>query len=89
MANLPDTSAASLQAAVCCTADAACSLSSDQMQAILRDPATSPWLRRAFAELQVRDPLDALNDAQLLHRAMCTRFSTLMREVGHGQAGRG
>lgn len=85
MSSLPI--AASQQAAGCCTEAAACSLSSDELLAILRDPATSFWLRRAVAELQERDPLDALHDAQLLHRAMHTRFNTLQQEVGHGQVG--
>lgn len=81
MSSLP---AASQRTTDCCTA-AACRLSSAEMQAILRDPATSFWLRQAVAELQERDPLDALHDTQLLHRAMCTRVSALLREVGHGQ----
>lgn len=84
MSSLP--TAASQRTAGCGTAAATCSLSSDEMQAILRDPATSFWLRQAVAALQERDPLDALHDAQLLHRAMCTRFNTLLQEVGHGQA---
>lgn len=84
MPSLPTVNTTNLQAAGCCTEADAGSLSSDQMQAILRDPATSFWLRQACAALQERDPLDALHDAQLLHRAMCTRFSTLLREVGHG-----
>lgn len=88
MSSLPTTaSSTSQQTAGNCTATAACSLSSAEMQAMLHDPATSFWLRRTFAELQERDPLDALHDAQLLHRAMCTRLNMLLQEVGHGQAG--
>jgi hypothetical protein len=85
MSSLPI--AASQQAAGCCTEAADCRLSSGEIQAMLCDPATSFWLRRAVAELQQRDPLDALHDAQLLHRVMCTRFNTLLQEVGHGQVG--
>lgn len=60
-----------------CTGTATCSRSLGEIQAILRDPATSFWLCQAYAELQQRDPLDALQDAQLLHQAMCARYRAL------------
>jgi hypothetical protein len=44
---------------------------------VLQDRATSYWLARSHAELLARDPVDALNDAHFLYRAMLVRWDAL------------
>ncbi len=41
---------------------------------VLDDPCTSHWLRDAILILRERDPLDALNDAETLHKLMSDRW---------------
>jgi hypothetical protein len=42
--------------------------SSIKIQEILRDPATSYWLRDALTALLERDPVDALHDTEILQK---------------------
>lgn len=37
-----------------------------QIEAVLRDPATSNWLHYAVLQMLARDPIDALHDAEVL-----------------------
>jgi hypothetical protein len=48
--------------------------SDDEIRSILKGPGTSDWLKNALTEALYRDPVDAVNDAELLamvlgHRA--------------------
>jgi len=52
-------------------------LTPDAIRDILQDRATSYWLARSHAELLLRDPVDALNDAYFLYQAMYVRFAAL------------
>ena len=52
-------------------------LTLDVIRDILQDRATSYWLARSHAELLARDPIDALNDAHFLYRAMLVRWDAL------------
>mgnify|MGYP003660473685 FL=1 len=38
------------------------------IQEILKDPATSYWLRDALTALLERDPVDALHDTEILQK---------------------
>jgi hypothetical protein len=55
-------------------------LTPDVIRDILQDRATAYWLARSHAELLARDPVDALNDAHFLYRAMLVRWDELTRE---------
>lgn len=55
-------------------------LSGPELEALMHSPATSDWLRRSYAQLLQRDALDALNDAEVLYRAMCTHFATVFNQ---------
>ena len=44
------------------------------------DPSTSNWLREALTDAMLRDPLDALNDAEALVAMLDTRLTALFAE---------
>lgn len=46
---------------------------------ISNDPATSDWLKAALQSALERDPVDAVNDAQILHEALQENLAALMR----------
>lgn len=50
----------------------------EQIQAVLRDPAASDWLRRALLQAVNRDPVDAANDAELLARLLSDRSTAVL-----------
>ena len=60
-----------------------------EIAAVLRDPATSYWLREAVQAANRRDPLDALRDAEMLVEMLQARFDTALasasRRSGFGQ----
>lgn len=45
---------------------------------ILEDISVSYWLKKAIAELERRDPLDATNDARLLAELMTLREAEIL-----------
>ena len=56
--------------------------SDDEIRAILREPGTSNWIKNALSAALDRDPVDAVNDAELLaivlrHRAEVIQSETL------------
>lgn len=48
-------------------------------QQLKKDPATSFWLRDQLKATEKRDPIDALNDAELLVSSLKARLETLHR----------
>lgn len=50
-------------------------------QALLDDPATSNWLKQQIASTAQRDPVDALNDAEVLVNVLNARLATLRSEA--------
>ena len=53
--------------------------SADTIQTIRDDPAVSDWLKQAIVDLARRDPLDALNDVELLTALVTDRWEALIR----------
>lgn len=45
---------------------------------ILADPAASFWLKEALQKAITRDPVDALNDAEILTAVLQGRLNNLM-----------
>jgi hypothetical protein len=57
------------------------------IEAMLDDPSISYWLKSAILVNLKRDPVDALNDAELLYRVMAKRLSeTLDKSTGESQS---
>ncbi|WP_194558425.1 hypothetical protein [Vibrio anguillarum] len=52
----------------------------EEEQAISNDPATSFWLKEQLEVTQKRDPIDALNDAEILVSALKTRVERILNE---------
>lgn len=50
--------------------------------AILDDRSASFWLKGALMALEVRDPVDAINDVEILRQMAQLRFDTGWRFVG-------
>ena len=50
----------------------------EQMKAILADPAASYWLKEAIRALLSRDALDAANDAELLAKLFSSRLDAML-----------
>lgn len=48
------------------------------VEQVLADPATSFWLCRALRGALARDPVDAVNDADLLARLLDTRCNEIL-----------
>lgn len=44
---------------------------------LLADPGATHWLKNAIRELERRDPIDAMNDAELLARWARERVAAL------------
>jgi hypothetical protein len=51
-----------------------------QIEEVLRDPATSFWLRGALNSALARDPVDAANDAEVLARLLDRRCRQILGE---------
>lgn len=49
-----------------------------ELDDVLRDPATSDWLKRAIVGLIARDPIDAERDARELHYLMALRAALVL-----------
>lgn len=47
---------------------------------IVSDPAASYWLKDRIKELEARDPVDALRDAEALRLAASDRLTLIQRE---------
>lgn len=45
----------------------------EKIQAILNDPSTSDWLKSCLEKALLRDCVDAVNDAELLHDLLAAR----------------
>jgi hypothetical protein len=50
-------------------------MSSKQIAEILTDPSASDWLKRAINQLLERDPVDALNDVEILQEILKARLT--------------
>ena len=50
----------------------------EQMKAILADPAASYWLKEAIRALLSRDALDAVHDAELLAKLFSARLELIL-----------
>lgn len=48
-----------------------------QAELVKKDPGVSNWLKTAVTQLLERDPVDAINDAELLHHLMSLRMHDL------------
>jgi hypothetical protein len=48
------------------------------VEQILEDPAASEWLKRALREAIARDPVDAINDAEVLYCVMKKRADRIL-----------
>ncbi len=53
-----------------------------QAEVIKGDPSVSVWLKKAISELEQRDPVDAMNDAELLLHLMNLRFKEIAENHG-------
>lgn len=49
----------------------------DEIKTILSSPATSTWLKNALTSALGRDPVDAVNDAQLLATVLSNRHDEI------------
>ena len=49
---------------------------------LLKDPATSFWLRNALIAALSRDPVDAANDAEILARVLDRRCRLILDQDG-------
>ena len=50
------------------------------VQQILANPATSYWLRDALSTSLSRDPVDVLNDLEILRRVHAARHAVLFEQ---------
>jgi hypothetical protein len=53
-------------------------LSLPTIEEVLRDPATSIWLRQSLSSALQRDPVDAANDAEILALLLARRCQTIL-----------
>ncbi len=53
-------------------------MTSPPPEQILADPAASFWLKEALKKALSRDPVDALNDAEILTAVLQARLNQLM-----------
>jgi hypothetical protein len=53
------------------------------IRTIIDDPSVSYWLKRAIREMQDRDPVDAVNDAEALAEIMREGLAVVL---GHARA---
>lgn len=49
-----------------------------QIRAVMDDPSTSGWLRRALADAILRDPIDAATDAEVLNDLLNQRCEEVL-----------
>jgi uncharacterized protein (DUF2384 family) len=59
----------------------------NKMDDILNDPAASDWLKRSLVRLEQRDPVDALNDLEVLIERQRERLNTITLPWGSGVGG--
>lgn len=50
----------------------------ERCEFLLNDPTASSWLKFAIADLERRDPLDALRDAEILVELQQARFAQIL-----------
>lgn len=55
--------------------------SDDEIRAILREPGTSSWMKVALTTALERDPVDAVNDAELLTIVLRHRAEVIQSEA--------
>jgi len=53
----------------------------DLLETLMKDPAQSFWLKNAIRELEFRDPVDCLSDAQALHHVQTLRLNEAHHEA--------
>jgi hypothetical protein len=53
-----------------------------QRNKILDDPSASTWLKTQVCTLEVRDPVDAFNDTEILRKLAFLRMETAFRSMG-------
>lgn len=53
---------------------------SPEIEEVLRDPAASLWLRQALSSALLRDPVDAVNDAEVLVRLLDERCRVILNQ---------
>ncbi len=52
-----------------------------EAEILMKDPATSFWLKRSLAKALDRDPVDAFHDAQVLCRIVTNRASEVLESA--------
>lgn len=55
--------------------------SDNEIGAILREPGTSQWMKDALSSALDRDPVDAVNDAELLAIALRHRAEVIQSQA--------
>ena len=55
--------------------------SDDEIRAILREPGTSSWMKVALTTALERDPVDAVNDAELLAIVLRHRVEVIQSQA--------
>jgi hypothetical protein len=53
----------------------------DSIQTILDDPAASEWLKTALRAALARDPVDVVNDAEVLCETLKQRLDDLFQTI--------
>lgn len=53
----------------------------DSIQTILDDPAASDWLKTALRTALGRDPVDAINNAEILCETLKQRLDDLLQTI--------
>lgn len=53
----------------------------EKIQAVLNNPATSDWLKICLEKALLRDCVDAVNDAELLHDLLAARCDDALRAL--------
>jgi hypothetical protein len=51
------------------------------IEEVLRDPSASFWLKAALHSALARDPVDAVNDAEVLELLLDRRCRSMLRET--------
>lgn len=51
-----------------------------EIQEVLQDPAASLWLKQALSSALLRDPVDAINDAEVLVRLLDERCRVILNQ---------
>jgi uncharacterized protein (DUF2384 family) len=52
-----------------------------EIQAVMTDPAASGWVKTALESALKRDPVDAVNDAELLLAVLTRRLDNIFRHA--------